>query len=182
MYQYVFKRVVLSCIMWTGGDNMELYSVKEVADLVNVHEKTIRRYINNGKLDAKKIGGQWRVEKDSLDKLLNPASCCQDSIREEEMTSSDFCVFMDTDFFASSDKLQICSIVDFYSEDMDLINDVLNKLKSLAYDYLSKGKRVKVEYIYSDDDKKARFVFWGKSKEIEQFMKIVSVLEKNQVV
>ena len=36
-----------------------LYSIEKVAELLDVHKKTVLRYIKDGKLPATKVGGRW---------------------------------------------------------------------------------------------------------------------------
>lgn len=48
-----------------------LYTTKEVADILKVHQRTIFRYIKSGKIKATKIlGREWRIKKEDLDKLI----------------------------------------------------------------------------------------------------------------
>jgi len=47
----------------------KLYTVQEVADVLKVSIKTIYRIIKSGKLKAIKIG-QWRINKNDLEKLI----------------------------------------------------------------------------------------------------------------
>jgi excisionase family DNA binding protein len=152
---------------------MELYTVNQIAKLLNVHEKTIRRYINNGRLEARKIGGQWRINQEAYNKLINLGTCCSKSNSDNQIGEDDFCVFMDSDFFNSNEKVQICTIVDMYSEDMQQTRDVLEKLKSKAYDALARGARVKIEYHYEEVEKKARYVIWATPEEIEDFTAVI---------
>lgn len=157
---------------------MELLTVNQVADRLGVHEKTIRRYINNGRLEAKKIGGQWRIEQSAFDKLIDKGTCCAREVGPDEMGSDDFCVFMDSDFFTSSASVQICTIVDYLSEDQGAIDEALRQLKSIAYDHLVKGDQVKVEYQYITIEKKARFVIWATPDQIGAFTSVIERIGK----
>lgn len=53
-------------------DNKDWYSVKEVAEILNVNEQTIRRYISSGQLEAKNIGGSvgFKISDDKLGDFL----------------------------------------------------------------------------------------------------------------
>ena len=44
-----------------------LYTVDQVADRLNLHAKTVRRYIRDGRLKAKRIGKEYRVTRGDLD-------------------------------------------------------------------------------------------------------------------
>lgn len=39
----------------------EYYTVEQISEILNIHPKTIQRYIREGKLRATKIGKSWRV-------------------------------------------------------------------------------------------------------------------------
>ena len=46
-----------------------LYTVEEVAELLNLHVKTVRRYVQDGRLKAKRIGKQYRIARADLDEF-----------------------------------------------------------------------------------------------------------------
>ena len=50
--------------------NKKLYTLEEVSKIVMVTRRTLYKYINDGKLDAVKIGREWRVSEDSLNDFL----------------------------------------------------------------------------------------------------------------
>ena len=39
----------------------DYYTVEQISDMLNIHPKTIQRYIREGKLHASKIGKSWRI-------------------------------------------------------------------------------------------------------------------------
>ena len=47
----------------------KLLTIKEVAEILRVSERSINRYIEAGRLRASKIG-QWRIKQSDLDKFL----------------------------------------------------------------------------------------------------------------
>ncbi|WP_203596071.1 helix-turn-helix domain-containing protein [Actinomadura bangladeshensis] len=47
----------------------KMYSVEEVADLLGLHVRTVRRYIREGRLKAVRIGKQYRIGRDDLEEL-----------------------------------------------------------------------------------------------------------------
>src|SRR6056297_1356505 len=47
--------------------NKEYYTVQQIAQLLDLHEKTVQRYIREGKIKAQKVGKSWRVAKENLD-------------------------------------------------------------------------------------------------------------------
>lgn len=49
----------------------EFYTAKELAEKLRVNIMTIYRYIDAGRLEAYKIGKEFRIEKKEFDKFLN---------------------------------------------------------------------------------------------------------------
>ncbi len=47
---------------------VEAYTVEEVAEALKLHPYTIRRLSRDGKIPAFKFGGQWRFDKNELEK------------------------------------------------------------------------------------------------------------------
>lgn len=47
-------------------DNQALLSVTEAAQRLNRSTEQVRRYLREGRLDGRRIGGQWFIERDRL--------------------------------------------------------------------------------------------------------------------
>jgi excisionase family DNA binding protein len=55
-----------------------LYSVEQVADLLNLHVRTVRNYVREGRLKAVKIGKQYRIAREDLEAMTGrPASALE---------------------------------------------------------------------------------------------------------
>lgn len=49
---------------------MKLYSVKEVADILDMNPETIKRYIHREELKAYKVGREWRIKVSDLEEFV----------------------------------------------------------------------------------------------------------------
>jgi len=45
--------------------------IKEVASYLKIKEQTVYRLVQKGKIPALKIGGQWKIKKDHLDRMFD---------------------------------------------------------------------------------------------------------------
>lgn len=52
-------------------DNSQLLRIEDLADKLNVSQKSIRRYIHSGKIKSSKIGGVHRVSSNELEKFID---------------------------------------------------------------------------------------------------------------
>jgi excisionase family DNA binding protein len=48
----------------------DLYSVEQVAELLDLHVRTVRAYVREGRLKAMRIGKQYRIARADLEELL----------------------------------------------------------------------------------------------------------------
>jgi len=51
-------------------DDIEIYTVEEVAELLEFRQETIRRMLREGRLTGKKIGNRWFITDADLKKLF----------------------------------------------------------------------------------------------------------------
>jgi excisionase family DNA binding protein len=47
----------------------QLYTIERVAELLNLHVKTVRGYVRSGRLKAKRIGKQYRITRTDLEEF-----------------------------------------------------------------------------------------------------------------
>lgn len=58
------------CLMTTSSeDGKRAFSTAEVADMLDVHVETVRRWIRDDDLKAAKIGRQWKVSAPDLNEF-----------------------------------------------------------------------------------------------------------------
>ena len=50
---------------------MEFYTMKQIADMLNVHKNTVQNWVSAGKLTHYKIGQSVRVNKEDLHSFLD---------------------------------------------------------------------------------------------------------------
>jgi excisionase family DNA binding protein len=57
-----------------------LLTVDDVAERLNLHAKTIRRYIHDGRLRAKRIGKEYRITRTDLDEFAGGTSASETAV------------------------------------------------------------------------------------------------------
>lgn len=55
-------------------DDLVVYDVKECAEMLNISEQTVRKYIRNGSLKGQKVGGKQYVTEDTIKEFLKGAN------------------------------------------------------------------------------------------------------------
>ena len=60
--------------MQSSGPSRQLFTVDEVAARLNLHVKTVRRFIREGRLPAKRIGKEYRIARSAFDDFAGTAT------------------------------------------------------------------------------------------------------------
>jgi excisionase family DNA binding protein len=148
-------------------------TIEETAEKLSVSQKTIRRYINNGKISAQKIGGIWRIYEESLTDYV--ASCHTND--SSSASKDDFCIYMDSEYFQSNELIQVCTIVDYFVQE-DQAVDLIKEIMEVVVKESIEKKTSRFNYVYDDADNKMRLVFWGLPSYIEKVIKVMKPYER----
>lgn len=49
---------------------LRLYSLAEVEDVLGVSHRTLQTYVKEGHIQARKVGGRWKVTKEEIDRII----------------------------------------------------------------------------------------------------------------
>lgn len=52
-------------------EDIKIYTLKEVEDILKVTQRTLYNYIKEGKLKASKVGREWRVRHQDLEDFIS---------------------------------------------------------------------------------------------------------------
>ncbi len=102
----------------------KLFSIEEVAKKLNLHHKTIRRYITNGGLKANRVGKQWRISQEDLNLFLDNSVSDVEIIEHKEVIP----IFSDIDIKKLAMKVAL-----FVGENDIMLHskDTANRLSNL---------------------------------------------------
>jgi excisionase family DNA binding protein len=92
-----------------GSLNKQLFTVDEVAERLNLHVKTVRRFIREGRLPAKRIGKEYRITRSALDEFAGtsgPPSAAIARTRQILVSS-----IVDVDAISPEDSQRITTLI-----------------------------------------------------------------------
>lgn len=69
------------------GD-LKLYEVKELSELLNIQERTIRKLLREGTLKAKKLARKWYVSEESLKEYFSQDDPGKDKSKGDPLSAS----------------------------------------------------------------------------------------------
>jgi excisionase family DNA binding protein len=138
----------------------ELFTVDQVAGMLGLHPKTVRKFIREGRLAARKAGKKWRILKKDLDAFMGAD---MGKAANAAMPAQ-----------ANRDKIQVTSIVDVFvnneGEGRRISNSIFAVLNSKDQAY----GNARCDYIFYESEKKARFVLWGGARFMADLLQLLS--------
>lgn len=89
----------------------EFYTVEDLKDILNLHEKTIQKYIREGKIEATKVGKSWRVSKDSLNRFMNIDTKKEEQYHQRGYQSIMVSSVVDIDVSSHDEGIQLANLI-----------------------------------------------------------------------
>ena len=140
-----------------------VYSINKAAEILNFHPKTVLRFIHEGKIKARKAGGQWRILEEDLQSFIgnNEKKMSSSSIKPEN---------------GDRDKIFVSSVVDIYVESRDEALRISNSIIATINVKDPKYGFSRCDFLFFEDELKARFLLWGTPLFMSEIMKCFEIL------
>ena len=141
----------------------DLYTVDQVADLLNLHVRTVRGYVREGKLKAVRIGKQYRISGDDLAALTGqPASSfVREPVRRERF-------------------VEVSSIIEIDALPADLAGRLMTTLVAMAKGHRDDDQSLRVESIYNEERARLKVILTGSIGTVTAFLKATEFYLENQ--
>ena len=154
----------------------DVYTVEQVAELLNLHPKTVRRFIQDGKLKARKIGKQWRISGAELRDLTGNQGADFQETSNSKVTDS----FTTPGDGKVQSKVQVSAVVDVLVADTAEAIRITNTLFAAMNCKDPSYGSSRCDHIFYKDEMKARFILWGTSRFIRDKLDCISTIVENK--
>ncbi len=133
------------------------YTVAQVAQMLDIHEKTIQRYIREGKLNASKVGKSWRISGHDLSLFVNgnPTSLPDKSKSKEK-------------------KIMISSVIDIDVDTMDEAIMLVNMLTAALNSKQPEFGKTTMNAQFIEQENKVRVMLYGNIKFTENILWVLA--------
>src|SRR5579872_4201737 len=139
----------------------DLYSVEQVADLLNLHVRTVRNYVREGRLKAVRIGKQYRIAREDLAAMTGrpAASFEREPVRRER-------------------HVEVSSIVEIDAISPETFRRLTNLTVASANMRQSGQDQLRIEMVYNTERARLKIILVGSmSTNAAYFKAIQAVLE-----
>ncbi len=133
----------------------QFLTVDAAAEILQVHTRTVRRYIKEGRLKAAKSGGQWRIILQDLMDFMgiqDTAELANRSVNNPEERS-----YIHPD---NAYKVRVSSVVEVNVSSKD---EALRLSSTITAAMISRERdsEARCDYQFMEDTGTARFLLWG---------------------
>lgn len=145
------------------------YTVDQIAKILNMHSKTIQRYIREGKLKAIKVGKSWRVTGHDLSVFMEGTN----HVLEKKIS-------MNVKEESRENKIKISAVIDIDVDDMDEATRIVNTLTAALNSKPSEYGKSTMNAQFLEPEHKVRVMLWGNIKFMDNMISTLSVLTNQE--
>jgi excisionase family DNA binding protein len=137
----------------------ELYSVEQVAELLNLHVKTVRSYVREGRLKAVRIGKQYRISGEDLAAMTGRPA---ESFRPEPVRRER--------------HVEVSSIVEIDAISPEAVHRLTNLLTGGAKHHGEDDQSLRVESIYNAERGRLKVILSGSMGTVRSLLGSITFL------
>jgi len=143
---------------------VKLYTISELSKILNLHEKTILRFIHEGKIVARKIGRMWMVSEDDL------KAYCHLELAVERKPA------LKPDYGTIAERISVSAVIEIQEQNSEEASRISNSLMAMLNSESGRGNGNRFDFFYFPEIEKGKYVFYGSSEFIENILHIFNRL------
>lgn len=141
----------------------KLYSILDLTKILNLHPKTILRFIKEGKIAARKIGRSWRVTEDDLKAFCHGELAGSQTL---ELPVKD-----DT----LKDRIKVSAVIEISGQNSEEASRISNSVIAMRNSDRDSEGNSRYDFFYYPEIESAKYVFYGSPSYISR---IISAFEQ----
>lgn len=143
------------------------YSVEQIAEMIDIHPKTIQRYIREGKLRAQKIGKSWRVTGHDLSTFVEGT---------DKDGSGDTSLGLQDILGAAKNPIKVSSVIDIPVKNSAEAVQVVNWISASMNGRSSEHGYSSMNSQFIEPEHIIRIMLWGSLSFMEDIMRSLDEL------
>lgn len=140
----------------------DYYTVEQISNMLNIHPKTIQRYIREGKLRATKIGKGWRITGHDLSTFTESNSCKTPASENQ-----------------SEHSIIASSVIDIVVDGKEDAIRIMNTLTASLNTKPSEYGQSSMQSQYIERENMVRITLWGGIRFMAIMMDTITTLTEN---
>lgn len=157
----------------------KFYTIDQIAEILGMHHKTIRKFITEGKLRANKVGKQWRITVHDLSLFMEDNTV---NVRNKNKWDSENIEFstINTESKNIDSKISISTVVDIKDVDLDEYRKLSNMLLAVMNTKDAKMSDSTINIKHYQKEKNLKVMLWGDIEFTKEMLDFISTLTDNR--
>lgn len=155
----------------------KFYTIDQIAEILGMHHKTIRKFITEGKLRANKVGKQWRISGHDLSLFMEDNNVNIRSKKEKIEFST-----RNVNTNSKANKISISTVVDINEVDSDKYRRISNMLLAVMNSKDAKMSNSTINIKHYEKDKNMKIMLWGNMEFTKEMLDFISTLTENEEI
>ena len=153
----------------------KFYTIDQIAEILGMHHRTIRKFITEGKLRANKVGKQWRISGHDLSLFMEDNNV---NIKSNNKLESEKIEFSNGDIDSNNrtSKINVSTVIDINEVDIDEHRRISNTILALMNSKDSKMSNSTINIKYYKSDKNLKVMLWGNVKFTNEMLDFISTI------
>jgi|GEM_PF-438903 len=143
---------------------LKLYTISNLTAILNLHPKTILRFIHEDKIKAKKIGRSWMVSEDDLQ------SYCHNELSEKQPP------IPSPNYDTLKDRISVSTVIQINEQNSEEASRISNSLMAMLNSEKGADCRSRFDFFYYPEIEKAKYVFYGSPQFLVKILQIFDEL------
>ncbi|WP_238881795.1 helix-turn-helix domain-containing protein [Clostridium sp. YIM B02551] len=153
----------------------KFYSIDQIAEILDMHHKTIRKFITEGKLRANKVGKQWRITGHDLSLFMESNNLNISKENEDKEQAIEFST-KGENIRKSSGKINVSTVVDINEVNSEQYMRISNTLIALLNSKDPSMGNSTINVKYYEKENKLKVLLWGDIKFTEDMLSFITML------
>lgn len=153
----------------------KFYTIEQIAAMLGMHHKTIRKFITEGKLPANKVGKQWRITGHDLSVFIEKNSDHTNSRIAEGHPEIEYSTAEEA-AVAVQRKINVSSVVDVSEISPENYMRISNTLVAITNCRDHETGNATINIKYYEKEKRLRVMLWGSVRFTEEMLSSVTLM------
>lgn len=158
----------------------KFYTIDEVASILDIHHKTVRKFIKEGNLKANKVGKQWRISQLDLDEFTGE----KNSAIESQSFNSDEEIGISNENTKKNKvkEINVSSVISLDGIDKEVYFKLSNTLLAImnSRDERLHGSNISIKY--SENLNVVRIMLWADIELTKEILDVISMIVNQESI
>lgn len=143
---------------------MKYYAITELSAILDLHPKTILRFIHEGKIPARKVGRSWRVEEEDV------KAYCHSELAGKRA------VPLPVNYETLSDRISVSAVIEIKEQHSEEASRISNSILAMLNGEREGSGKNRFDFFYYPEAEKAKYVFYGSLQFISRILEVFGQL------